>query len=105
MVVVPGIMGTELIDSTSGKKLWGLEPSLLARMWLAPTKALAPLAVGLAATTVKPGRLLRVPTFAPFLAGAEPYTELVERLHGIVRHPSAVLEFGYDWRLSVRHSA
>ncbi|MGY5306938.1 esterase/lipase family protein [Nocardia gipuzkoensis] len=105
VVVVPGIMGTELIDSTSGKKLWGLEPSLLARMWLAPTKALAPLAVGLAATTVKPGRLLRVPTFAPFLAGAEPYTELVERLHGIVRHPSAVFEFGYDWRLSVRHNA
>ncbi|MFE6926339.1 esterase/lipase family protein [Nocardia sp. NPDC057663] len=105
VVVVPGVMGTELIDSATGKKLWGLDPHLIARMWTAPTERLAPLAVDPDRTTVKPGRLLRVPTFAPFLRGIDPYTKLVKALEGIVRHPAAVSQFGYDWRLPVRYNA
>ncbi|MGM7643445.1 lipase/acyltransferase domain-containing protein [Nocardia sp. JW2] len=105
VIVVPGIMGTELIDIETEKRLWGLDPGLIARMWTAPTKRLTPLAVDPEHTTVRPGRLLRAPTFAPFLRGIEPYTELVRGLERIVRHPAAVYEFGYDWRLPVRHNA
>ncbi|MFE6926068.1 hypothetical protein ACFVAV_33995 [Nocardia sp. NPDC057663] len=105
VVVVPGIMGTELIDIGTGKKLWGLEPLLIARMWVALSNRLTPLAVDPQHATVRPGHLLRTPTFAPFLRGIEPYTKLVRALERIVRHPSAVLEFGYDWRLPVRHNA
>lgn len=105
VVVIPGIMGTELIDTVSGKLLWGLDPGLLTRMWSAPSRALARLAVDPEGDGVKPGRLLRVPAFAPFLAGIEPYTKLTRALRENVRHPSAVLEFGYDWRLPVQHNA
>ncbi|MCX5046244.1 hypothetical protein OG921_24025 [Aldersonia sp. NBC_00410] len=103
VVVIPGIMGTELIDTSTGKLLWGLKPRLLAQMWISRT-SLTRLAVT-RDHAVQPGRLLRVPAFAPVLAGIEPYTNLVAELRNIVRHESAILEFGYDWRLSVRHNA
>ncbi|WP_216899270.1 esterase/lipase family protein [Nocardia alni] len=105
VVVIPGIMGTELVDTATGKLIWGLHPGLLARMWSAPVGGLAPLAFDPERNSVKPARLLRVPAFAPFLAGIEPYTKLVRRLRETVRDPAAVLEFGYDWRLPVRHNA
>ncbi|TQC47405.1 hypothetical protein EEB14_20860 [Rhodococcus sp. WS4] len=108
VVIIPGIMGTELIDTTTGKLLWGLHPGLLARMWTARAKALAPLAVDppdRPPRRIRPGRLVRVPVFAPTWGGAEPYARLAATLRALVRHPSAILEFGYDWRLPVRHNA
>ncbi|MFE1592364.1 hypothetical protein [Nocardia sp. NPDC058705] len=105
VIVIPGIMGTELIDMETGKKLWGLDPDLIARMWVAPSKYLTPLAVDPEHNTVRPGHLLRTPTFAPFLRGIDPYRNLVRALEAIVRDPSAVSQFGYDWRLPVRYNA
>jgi len=49
--------------------------------------------------------LLRAPAWAPWLAGVEPYVDLVEGVTGVVGDPAAVLEFGYDWRLPVQHHA
>lgn len=106
VVVIPGIMGTELVDTATGKLLWGLQPGLLARMWLTSKANLAPLAVDPSRkSTVRPARLLQFPTLMPGLAGIEPYTKLVSSLRAAVRHPDAVLEFGYDWRLSVSTNA
>ncbi|MGW5455950.1 esterase/lipase family protein [Nocardia sp. NPDC003979] len=106
VVIVPGIMGTELFDTNTGKQLWGLRPGLLARMWTAPTANLAPLAVDPDSTSrVRPGRLLRFPALMPGLGSVEPYTRLSRKLRTVVRHPGAVLEFGYDWRLPVAHNA
>ncbi|MEV6279314.1 hypothetical protein [Nocardia sp. NPDC051832] len=105
-MVIPGIMGSELIDTSTGKLLWGMRPGLLARMWTAPTAALAPLAIrDNRPGTVRPGGLLRVSGFCPIFAGIEPYSRLLTALHRVLRHPSAVLEFAYDWRLPVRHNA
>ncbi|MEV4158317.1 hypothetical protein AB0J48_35370 [Nocardia salmonicida] len=106
VVVIPGIMGTELVDTDTGKLLWGLRPGLLARLWLAPTAELAPLAVDREKTSrVQPGRLLKFPALMPGLGSVEPYTRLTRKLRAVVRHPDAVCEFGYDWRLPVTHNA
>ncbi|NNH72951.1 hypothetical protein HLB23_24345 [Nocardia uniformis] len=107
IVVVPGIMGTELVD-TSGSKpklLWGLRPGLLANLWSGSARVFERLKYDPDVTTIEPGRLLRTPGYAPLLNGIEPYTDLVSDLKKIVRHPDAVREFGYDWRLPVRHNA
>ncbi|WP_433623369.1 alpha/beta fold hydrolase [Nocardia sp. CA-120079] len=105
VVVIPGIMGTELIDAATGKLLWGMSPALLARLWTAPARHLKPLGFDPENNTVVPGRLLRLPSFAPVLAGIEPYSRLVTKLRSVVRHPSAVTEFGYDWRRPVVDNA
>ncbi|MGV9635485.1 esterase/lipase family protein [Nocardia rhamnosiphila] len=106
VVVIPGIMGSELIDTDTGKRLWGLRPALLARMWTAPTASLAPLALDRGKPSkVQPGRLLRFPALMPGLGSVEPYTRLLRGLRTVVRHPDAVYEFGYDWRLPVSENA
>lgn len=106
VVVIPGIMGSELVHTTSGKRLWGLEPRALTRFWMAPWDRISPLCVTHEnANAVKPTRLLQWPIVSPVLGGFEPYTYLVRGVRQVVRHPSAVLEFPYDWRLSVAYNA
>ncbi|MFJ8004060.1 esterase/lipase family protein [Streptomyces fagopyri] len=110
VVIVPGIMGSELVDTTTGKVLWGLaNPGWLAKAWL--TKA------GLTALhltqeeqagevgRIQPSRLLRTPAWTPFLRGIEPYTKLVRDVESVTAHPDAVLSFPYDWRLPVEFNA
>lgn len=87
------------------KLLWGLRPSLLGRLWFGSETAFERLKYDPDDSAIKPGRLLRRPVYAPMLNGVEPYSDLVEDLRKIVRHPSAILEFGYDWRLPVQHNA
>ncbi|MBF6079486.1 lipase/acyltransferase domain-containing protein [Nocardia beijingensis] len=107
IVVIPGIMGTELVDTSDDRRklLWGLDFRLLSRLWMGSTTAFERLKYDPERTTIVPGRLLRRPAYAPFLKGIEPYTKLVHDLSKIVRRPDAVLEYGYDWRLPVRHNA
>ncbi|MFF7635971.1 hypothetical protein ACFZB9_22915 [Kitasatospora sp. NPDC008050] len=105
VVVVPGIMGTELREAASGRLLWGLSPVRLAAAWTGP--------LGLEALHLTPaerageygrvavGGLLRAVGYAPFLRGIEPYTKLLAGIANVVADPAAVLEFGYDWRLPV----
>lgn len=111
VIVLPGIMGSELVDR-DGTVQWGLRPSLLATAWL--TGRLDSLVVtdeDLASTRVdgrlrlEPTRLLRVPGYTPFLGGLEPYTRLLERVKASAVDPRAVAEFPYDWRLSTSYNA
>jgi pimeloyl-ACP methyl ester carboxylesterase len=106
VVVVPGIMGSELIDQ-SGRVRWGLKPSVLARAWL--TRELGILHVTdddmAGGGRLRPTRLLRVPGYMPFLGGLEPYTGLLRRAVETAADSRAVAEFPYDWRLSIEHNA
>jgi hypothetical protein len=111
VVVVPGIMGSELIDVATGKVLWGLtDAGWYVSAWTGGV-SLRALAVtdeerDGRTTRVRPGRLLRLsPAFAPLLRGVEPYAALLKTIGRLVADPAAVLEFAYDWRLSVRHNA
>jgi len=109
VVVVPGIMGSELVDVTSGRVLWGLaDPRWYVSAWTTG-KSLQALALSPEERAgrygrVRASRLLRFPAFAPVLAGFAPYTRLLAGLRAVTCHPDAVAEFPYDWRLPVTHN-
>ncbi|MFD3707579.1 hypothetical protein ACFWUP_30965 [Nocardia sp. NPDC058658] len=105
VVVIPGIMGSELRDTSTDKLIWGFSPRTLARLWTAGESAFDLLRVqDDQPGTVRPGGLLRTTTAAPVLGGYEPYTRLVDELQAIVLRPDAVAEFAYDWRMSTRYN-
>jgi hypothetical protein len=109
VVVVPGIMGSELVDTATGDLLWGLAPGPFVSAWLSGA-SLARLHLSGEERQGRYGqvtasRLLRVPAWLPVLQGIEPYTRLVDRLRQVVADPAAVLEFPYDWRLPVAYNA
>ena len=110
VIVIPGIMGSSLVDVESRDVLWGLDD---ARWWVSAWTtgtALRRLAV---TDDERAGRtdriqatgLLRFPAFAPVLKGFEPYTKLLTGIGRVLAHPDALCEFPYDWRLSVEHNA
>jgi Lecithin:cholesterol acyltransferase/WD domain, G-beta repeat len=110
IIVIPGFMGSELADAKSGKTLWGLSDARwYVSAWTTGSsiRALKLTAEERTGRTdrVRATRLLRTPAFAPVLTGIEPYTDLVSSLHRVCRNPDAILEFAYDWRLSVAHNA
>ncbi|MGC4891226.1 esterase/lipase family protein [Micromonospora sp. DT227] len=110
VILVPGIMGSELLDADSGATLWGLRDlRWYVRAWST--------GAGLAALSltdderqgrygrVVPGRMLRFPAFARVFAGFEPYQRLIDAAREAVYFPDAqIVEFGYDWRLPVAHN-
>jgi Lecithin:cholesterol acyltransferase len=110
IVVIPGIMGSELVDVEKNRQIWGLsDPSWYVSAWTTG-RSLSDLAVSQAEIDggfrrVKATRLLRFPGFMPMLAGLEPYTKLLRRLRDVVAHHSQVAEFPYDWRLPIAHNA
>jgi pimeloyl-ACP methyl ester carboxylesterase len=110
VVVVPGIMGSELVDVTTGETLWGLrDPRWYLKAW-AGGSALRALALTDAERGGTYGRvraigLLRFPAFAPMLRGFEPYGWLLDGIRRATVDPAAVAEFAYDWRLPVSHNA
>jgi hypothetical protein len=110
VIVIPGIMGSELVETETGRTLWGLaDTGWYAQAWMSG-KSLATLAVDDAERSGDSGRitarrLLRFPAFAPLMRGFEPYNALTTRVKQVVPHRAAVLEFPYDWRLSVEHNA
>ena len=110
VVVVPGIMGSELIDAKSKRPLWGLaDPRWYVSAWTSGT-SLDALRLTEDERAGRYGRvcatrLLRFPAFAPLLAGFEPYTRLLKAIRAVALHPDAVAEFAYDWRLPIAHNA
>lgn len=108
VVVVPGIMGSQLRDVATNDILWGLNTSLYRHLWTG-RGAWEKLKV---TDDERDGRTSRVVAdaligfgaFAPVLGGFEPYTAMVARLRGWLADPTALLEFAYDWRLPVRHN-
>jgi hypothetical protein len=109
VVVVPGIMGSELVDTATGDVLWGLAPGPFVSAWLSGAslerlRLCDEERLGQYGR-VTASRLLQAPAWLPVLQGAEPYTRLVGRLRQVVADPAAVLEFAYDWRLPVAYNA
>ncbi|SFS14066.1 Lecithin:cholesterol acyltransferase [Microbacterium sp. cf046] len=102
IVIVPGIMGSELVDG-DGHQIWGLQPAdaisayfgdLLDRLRVTDED--------LAGTRgVKATRLVRYPGIIGWFKGAESYSGLAAKVRDTAIDPRAVIEFPYDWRLSV----
>ncbi|MFJ3841695.1 hypothetical protein ACIPY6_40165 [Streptomyces sp. NPDC090054] len=92
VVIVPGIMGSELFDTHTNKHLWGLEGiSWLRKAWTSP-KGLEGLRMTDEEldgkhTRIKATGLLKHSAWTPYLAGSEPYTDLVETVATSVAHP------------------
>ncbi|MFI6580946.1 hypothetical protein [Embleya sp. NPDC050493] len=110
VIVLPGIMGSELVEVSTGRTLWGMaDAGWYARAWTtgASLRALAVTAEERSgrAGRIRATRLLHAPAWAPMLRGFEPYTGLVQAVRRSAADPSAVLEFPYDWRLSVEYNA
>ncbi|SRR6266568_1921258 len=102
VVVIPGIMGSTLVDTATNKTRWGLNHlGWYGRAWSTglSLRELADLEPG----RIKPHGLLRFPAWAP-LGYFEPYDRLVRHIGEMV-HPRAVHGFAYDWRLPVLHNA
>ncbi|MGC4984286.1 lipase/acyltransferase domain-containing protein [Streptomyces sp. DT193] len=110
VIVIPGIMGSELVDVTTGNTLWGLaDASWYVSAWTTG-QGLRNLQVTdpdpeREHRRVRATRLLRFPAFMPVLTGMEPYTRLMERIAQVVQRPEALRPFPYDWRLPVAHNA
>lgn len=110
IVVIPGIMGSELVETATGRTLWGLNDARwYLRAWTAggPLEALALTEDEQAGRyeRVSPTRMLRFTAYAPILQGFEPYTRLLRAVRRVAVHPDAVAEFPYDWRLPAAHNA
>lgn len=110
IVIVPGIMGSELYDTSIGRVIWGIgSMRWLTEAWLRP-KGLASLHVTPDErmgdySRVQPRRLLQTPVWSPFLRGIEPYTKLVGLAENTAAHRDAVMTFPYDWRLPIAVNA
>ncbi|MFJ3672805.1 hypothetical protein ACIPSE_40735 [Streptomyces sp. NPDC090106] len=109
VVVVPGIMGSALREATGRRRvLWGLNDlRWLGRAWSGGGEGMRPLHLDYSERNGRYGRveatgLLRLPAWAPFLQGLEPYGPLVAAVREKVADRAAVLEFAYDWRLPVQ---
>lgn len=100
MVIVPGILGSELVDTRTGDLVWGLGPKALATALVTGS-----LYDRLAQGRLEPRGLLGFTGSFPGLARFEPYTGLVRRLTEACVHPDAVLEFPYDWRQPLAQNA
>jgi hypothetical protein len=111
VVVVPGIMGSALVSATSPRKpLWGFKTALrYSKLWVSGSayKRLVPTPAEIAGTErrVVPAGVLQMPAAAPILRGIEGYGALIDGVRGVVADKAAVLEFAYDWRLSVEHNS
>ncbi|MFV2084295.1 lipase/acyltransferase domain-containing protein [Micromonospora sp. LOL_021] len=108
MVVVPGIMGSQLWDTQDERLVWG-SAGAVVRSWLGggPLKAmhLAPGQWEDRRPRIIPKGLITGPVWLPELRGLEPYTGLVRELARVVAAPEALRTFPYDWRLPLRHNA
>ena len=110
VILIPGIMGSELVDSASHDVLWGLsDPRWYVAAWTHGT-GLDRLVVTESerngdTSRVVARRLLSAPAALPVLHGVEPYGRLLRALQRAAAHPDAVRPFPYDWRLSVEHNA
>jgi hypothetical protein len=105
IVLLPGIMGSELVDS-GGNVVWGMKFGLLARQ-VALGDVFSRLALPPGGTDdgVRASRLLQLPVKIPFLTGIEPYPHLQRGLEKVALRPRAVTTFPFDWRRSIEHSA
>ncbi|MFC9679941.1 hypothetical protein [Streptomyces sp. NPDC056948] len=110
VVIIPGIMGSELIETESGRVLWGMRTALQYSARWHHKRGMAALAVTEDERAGRTGRitarrLLKFASWSPLLGGVEPYTNLVRGITPAVADPAAICEFAYDWRLPVAYNA
>ena len=91
--MVPGILGSELIDPVTGELIWGLAPRALTKALVTGT-----IYEQLTMERLKPRGLLGFDCSFPGLSRFEPYGGLVRRLEATCVHRDAVLKHPYDWR-------
>lgn len=110
VILIPGIMGSELAEKKTGRILWGAaDLGWYARAWttgsslalLQPTER----ELSGVADRIVARRVLRFPAVTPVLRGVEPYTRMLQALRALAVAPAAVAEFPYDWRLSIAFNA
>src|ERR1700733_10187443 len=108
VIVVPGILGSELVDNDTGQQIWGFSPKLLIKALTSGSAAFQALHLTSAERggyyrRVTATGLLSIPTWLSWLRGSEDYLALL----GAVREmagPDAVHPFPYDWRLPVAYN-
>ena len=101
MILVPGIMGSELIDR-EGRVVWGMSLGLLARQGiLGKSVARIALPAGGEDDGVRATREIQLPAKLPLLTAIEPYSRLLARLQATTMRHEAVRVFPYDWRRSI----
>ncbi|MFC9271956.1 AAA family ATPase [Streptomyces zhihengii] len=107
VVVVPGFLGSELLDTDTSSLVWGQAPGEQLEAWHhRDHPALRFTGSDRDGTgRLRAARLLRGPVWAPYFGGVEPYTPLLETVRSRVVHPDAVLEFAYDWRQPAARNA
>ena len=110
IVIIPGIMGSELVEAVTGRTLWGLsDAAWYLNAWTTgrPLRALRLTEDEWAGrySRVRATRLLRFTAYAPILQGFEPYTRLLQAVRRVAVDPAAVAEFPYDWRVPAAHNA
>lgn len=101
VVLVPGIMGSRLVERHTGVPVWGDNRMLLALASPA-TVATWRLAMG-SGNGINHGGVLQ-PAGLTRLAHVDPYTRIMADLRGAIGSAN-VLAFAYDWRLSNEHNA
>lgn len=99
VVIVPGILGTELLDAHN-TPVWGINRRALTGALLGGS-----VYDRLRDDRLRPGGLVKLPVFLPGLGRFEPYEPLVTSVRDAVTHPDAVLSFGYDWRKPLAETA
>ncbi len=100
VIVVPGILGSELIDPSSGEVIWGLEPKALAKTLISGSTF-----DRLRDDRLQAGDLLHRCAWLPGLTRFEPYTGLVRRLGDACVDTAAVAKHPYDWRRPLAQTA
>lgn len=96
VIVVPGLLGSELWDARTGDLVWGLRPTALAKALITGT-----VYERLGSEDLVPGETLRYAGFLPGLGRLEPYSSLNTAMRDFVRSPEAFAVFPYDWRRSI----
>lgn len=115
-VVVPGIMGSVLEDTATGRPLWGVDLATLTgalsgdalftalRADAQEQAADANAARQAPLTRIRATGLLAKPWWLPVFQGLDPYSEAIRSLQGVVLAQEAVEPFPYDWRLAVSYN-
>ncbi|MFJ6618081.1 AAA family ATPase [Kitasatospora sp. NPDC091335] len=103
IVFLPGFMGSSLLDTETGRHVWGsLRGAGLRRL---PALRITPAERAGRTDRLRPDGLLSAPAWLAALGGLETYQPLLDALRGTVPHQDAVLPFPYDWRLSAEVNA
>ena len=105
VIILPGIMGSELRDS-NGRSVWSM--GAIGGAWI--TGDLSALRVTpqereSGTPLLTPTRLIRAPAHLRLWGGLEPYGRLSRAINATLMDPRALLEFPYDWRMSIEYNA